>query len=41
LPTHYRLFDVGGSIGIAGMTAMLLYFAGRNTMRLYKEERIG
>jgi len=40
LPAHYRLFDVGGSVGIAGMTAMLLFFTGRNTMRLYKEERI-
>src|SRR5947208_8404248 len=40
LPGHYRLFDVGGAIGIAGMAAMLLYFAGRNTMRLYKEERL-
>ncbi len=39
-PAHYRLFDVGGSIGIVGMTAMLLFFAGRNTMRLYEEERI-
>jgi archaetidylinositol phosphate synthase len=40
LPAHYRLFDVGGIIGIAGMMAMLLYFAGRNTVRLYKEERL-
>ena len=40
LPAHYRLFDVGGAIGIAGMMAMLLYFAGRNTVRLYKEERL-
>jgi archaetidylinositol phosphate synthase len=37
---HYRLFDVGGVIGIAGMAAMLLFFTGRSTVRLYKEERI-
>ncbi len=40
LPGHYRLFDVGGAIGIAGMAAMLLFFTGRSTRRLYKEERI-
>jgi phosphatidylglycerophosphate synthase len=37
---HFRLFDVGGAIGIAGMTAMLLLFTARNTLRLYNEERI-
>jgi archaetidylinositol phosphate synthase len=40
LSGHYRLFDVGGAIGITGMTAMLLFFTGRSTIRLYKEERI-
>ena len=40
LGTHYRLFDVGGAIGIVGMTAMLLFSAARNTVRLYNEERI-
>jgi archaetidylinositol phosphate synthase len=40
LPGHFRLFDVGGAIGIAGMTAMLLLFTARNTLRLYNEERI-
>jgi archaetidylinositol phosphate synthase len=40
LSAHYRLFDIGGAIGIAGMMAMLLFFAGRNTVRLYKEERL-
>ena len=39
LPAHYRLFDVGGAIGIAGMAAMFLFFTGRSTVRLYKEER--
>lgn len=36
----YRLFDVGGVVGIAGMTAMLIWFTGRNVVRLYDEERI-
>jgi archaetidylinositol phosphate synthase len=40
LPARYRLFDVGGAIGIVGMTAMLLFFVGRNTVRLYGEERV-
>jgi len=37
---QYRLFDVGGLIGLAGMTLMLLWFTGQNTVRLYREERI-
>jgi phosphatidylglycerophosphate synthase len=37
---HFKLFDVGGAIGIAGMTAMLLVFTVKNTVRLYNEERI-
>jgi archaetidylinositol phosphate synthase len=37
---HYRLFDVGGAVGLLGMTAMLIFFAVRNTRRLYAEERI-
>jgi phosphatidylglycerophosphate synthase len=37
---HYRLFDVGGAIGLAGMSAMLIFFTIRNTRRLYIEERI-
>ena len=40
LGTHYRLFDVGGAMGIVGMTAMFLFSAARNTIRLYNEERI-
>src|SRR5882762_3302874 len=36
----YRLFDVGGAIGFAGMTVMLVFFTGQNTLRLYREERI-
>lgn len=38
---RYRLFDFGGAIGIAGMTAMLLFFTAKSIMRLYDEERIG
>ena len=36
----YRLFDVGGSIGLAGMSLMLVVFTTQNTIRLYREERI-
>jgi len=36
----YRLFDVGGAVGIVGMAAMLTWFTGRNVARLYNEERI-
>lgn len=35
---HYRLFDVGGMIGLAGMAAMLTFFTARNIYRLYREE---
>jgi len=37
---RYRLFDVGGAVGLAGMAAMLIFFTVRNTRRLYAEERI-
>jgi archaetidylinositol phosphate synthase len=37
---QYRLFDVGGSAGLIGMAAMLIFFTLRNTRRLYREERI-
>lgn len=37
---HFRLFDLGGAIGMVGMAAMLLFFTARNTIRLYKQERI-
>jgi len=36
----YRLFDVGGAIGLAGMGLMLVFFTAQNTIRLYQEERI-
>ena len=34
---YYRLFDVGGLIGLAGMTLMLLAWTTRNTRQLYRE----
>jgi len=37
---HYRLFDVGGAIGLVGMAAMLIVVTIKNTVRLYREERI-
>jgi archaetidylinositol phosphate synthase len=40
LRNHYRLFDVGGEIGLIGMAAMLIFITARNSRRLYVEERI-
>ena len=37
---RYRLFDVGGVIGLAGMGLMVIAFTVQNTIRLYREERI-
>jgi phosphatidylglycerophosphate synthase len=37
---EYRLFDMGGTIGLAGMSLMLVAFTAENTARLYREERI-
>ena len=36
---EYRLFDVGGTIGLSGMALILLVFTLQNTRRLYREER--
>lgn len=36
----HRLFDVGGIVGIVGMSAMLIFATARNIRRLYNEERI-
>ncbi len=36
---RFRLFDLGGSIGLVGMFVMLLFFTGQNTARLYSQER--
>src|SRR3989441_10225646 len=37
---HYRLLDVGGAIGIVGMAVMLVFSTARNTLRLFREERL-
>jgi hypothetical protein len=37
---EYRLFDVGGAVGLAGMAAVLVYFTVENTLRLYDAERL-
>lgn len=37
---RYRLFDVGGMIGLAGMALIIVAFTVQNTARLYREERI-
>ena len=37
---HYRLFDVGGLIGMVGMVAMAVSFTAMNICRLYRQERI-
>jgi phosphatidylglycerophosphate synthase len=38
---RYRLFDIGGAIGAVGMLLMLVVVCVKNTVRLYREERIG
>lgn len=37
---RFRLFDIGGVIGLAGMLLMLVVASLKNTIRLYREERI-
>jgi archaetidylinositol phosphate synthase len=37
---RYRLFDVGGAIGILGMSTIVFFFTMRNIGRLYSQERI-
>src|SRR5438128_7043725 len=37
---RYRLFDIGGTIGLLGMSLILMFFSARNAHRLYMEERI-
>lgn len=34
----YRLFDVGGAVGIAAMVGLFLFTAARHTRQLYREE---
>jgi phosphatidylglycerophosphate synthase len=38
---RYRLFDVGGAVGLAVMVVMLIVITWKNTARLYREERVG
>lgn len=40
LHPRYRLFDVGGAVGLGGMTLMIVFFTLKNGYRLYCEERI-
>jgi len=37
---RYRLFDIGGAIGLVGMSLMLVVSSLKNTIRLYREEQI-
>jgi archaetidylinositol phosphate synthase len=37
---HYLLFDVGGVIGIAGITIAFLWSMAKHTAHLYREERL-
>jgi archaetidylinositol phosphate synthase len=38
---RYRLFDIGGAIGLGIMILMLIVVTLKNTLRLYREEKIG
>jgi phosphatidylglycerophosphate synthase len=38
--TEYRLFDIGGSVGIVGMGLMLVWASIRHTRQLYDAERL-
>jgi archaetidylinositol phosphate synthase len=40
LGRYYRLFDVGGTIGLTGMGIMLVFFTAENTLRLFRDDRI-
>jgi phosphatidylglycerophosphate synthase len=37
---RYRLLDIGGGLGLAGMLLMLVVVSVKNTVRLYREERV-
>jgi len=39
LGSRYRLFDIGGAIGLIGMGLMVVVFTLQNTIRLYREEK--
>jgi archaetidylinositol phosphate synthase len=36
----YKLFDLGGTVGLAGMALIVIFFTAQNTVRLYREERL-
>jgi len=36
----YRLFDVGGAVGIVGIAAMLISAVIRHTVQLYRAEQL-
>ena len=40
LGSDYKLFDMGGTVGAAGMGLMLICFTLQNTLWLYREERL-
>jgi archaetidylinositol phosphate synthase len=40
LARQYRLFDIGGTVGLVGMTAMVIFFTVKNTCRPYQEEKL-
>ncbi|MGA9307549.1 MAG: CDP-alcohol phosphatidyltransferase family protein [Candidatus Sulfotelmatobacter sp.] len=37
---YYKLFDLGGTIGLGGMALMVVFFTAQNTVRLYREDRV-
>jgi phosphatidylglycerophosphate synthase len=37
---RFLLFDIGGAVGLVGMTMMLLWAVYRHTLHLYNEERL-
>ena len=37
---EFLLFDIGGLVGVAGMTLMLLWAVYKHTVQLYNEERL-
>jgi archaetidylinositol phosphate synthase len=37
---NYRIFDISGLIGLAGMACILVFFTARNIRQLYREERL-
>ena len=40
LGRQYRLFDVGGAVGVVGMASMLITAVVKHTIFLYRTERL-